>query len=186
MPTSRYAVWRNDSQTSVTDQVPYNSITYKTFNNVIETILCVAFKHKFVEQVDSGDIFDVDLEKNTAFPYFHCVPKNIQTDDTRIKYNFQLLIMDLVEPGLSNEQQVMSDTGQILIDIIALFRNGDITKPDAADEAVYYTEANYTLEPFTERFDASVTGWMVEFTVIVDSVFSACEIPLKDDLDCIQ
>ena len=140
MPDSRYAVWRSESNTSVTDQVPYNSVKYKTFNNVIETILCVAYKHKFIEQVDSGDIFAVDLEKNTSFPYFHCIPNNIGTTTTSLKYSFQLLVMDLVEPGLSNEQQVMSDTAQILQDIIALFRNGTITAPGEDDLRIYYTD----------------------------------------------
>tara|TARA_R110001632_G_scaffold85732_2_gene187901 strand:+ start:141 stop:719 length:579 start_codon:yes stop_codon:yes gene_type:complete len=192
MPESRYKVWRTESETSVTDQVPYNSIKYKTFNNVIETILCVAFRHKFIEQVDSGDIFDVDLEKNTAFPYFHCITNNISTTQTSVKYSFQLLVMDLVEPSQSNEQQVMSDTAQILLDIIALFRNGGVTAPGPDGHngihelPVYYTEEDFTLQPFTERFDASVTGWSTEFSVIVDSPFSACNIPLKDDLNCIQ
>ena len=128
MPESRYAMWRSESETSVTDQYPYDSVSYKTFNNVIETILCVAYKHLFIEQVGSGDIYDVDLEKNTKYPYFHCIPKNIQTDDNSLQFNFSLLVMDLVEPGLNNEQQVMSDTAQTLMDIIALFRNGHITK----------------------------------------------------------
>jgi|TARA_R110000744_G_scaffold378850_1_gene495649 hypothetical protein len=186
MPESRYAVWRNKSETSVTDQVPYNSIKYKSYNNVIETILCVAYKHKFIEQVGSGDIFEVDIEKNTAFPYFHCITNNIATTTSSLKYSFQLLVMDLVEPGLSNEQQVMSDTAQILQDIIALFRNGTITAPGSDDLRIYYTDEDYTLLPFTERFDAAVTGWSTEFTVIVDSPFSACNIPLKDNNNCIQ
>lgn len=186
MPESRYALWRNESSKSVADQYPYDSIRYKTFNNVLDTICCVAYKHKFVEQVDAGDIWEVDLEKNTKYPYFHCVPKSVTTQSTNLTYTFQLIIMDLVEPDQSNEQQVMSDTLQILLDIISLFRNGNITKTSEADRPTYYTDGDYTLSPFTERFDASVTGWVVDFDVLIDSPFPACNVPLKDNDNCID
>ena len=185
-PVSRYAVWRTESDTSVTDQVPYNSIALKTYNNVLETLLCVGYKHLFVEQVGDGDIFEVALDKDVAYPYFHCITNSISTTDATKRYSFQLLVMDLVEPGLSNEQQVLSDTAQILMDIIALFRNGAITEPGDDTERIYYVDEGFTLQPFTERFDARVSGWSTEFTVIVDSPFNACEVPLKDDLNCIQ
>ena len=136
--TSRYAMWRSESNTSVTDQYPHNSIALKTFNNVIETLLCIAHRHKFVEQVDSGDIWQVDLEKNTTYPYFHCVPQEVSAAQNQMVFNFQLIIMDLVEPGLNNEQQVMSDTLQILIDIISAFRNGDITKTNTDEREIYH------------------------------------------------
>lgn len=186
MPESRYAVWRTESETSVTDQYPYDSIRYKSFNNVIETLLCVAYKHKFIEQVGSGDIYEVDLEKFTAFPYFFAIPKNIVTDDNSLTFNFQLLVMDLVEPGLNNEQQVLSDTAQILMDIIAIFRNGEITKDSKGTREIYYTDAQFSLEPFTERFDANVSGWSTEFSIKIDDMFSACNVPLKDENNCVQ
>ena len=186
MPESRYALWRNKDSKSVTDQYPYDSIRYKTFNNVLDTICCVAFKHAFINQVDYGDIWEVDLEKNTKYPYFHCVPVNVNTGTSTLTYNFQLIIMDLVEPDQSNEQQVQSDTLQILLDILSLFRNGEITKVGADEVPVYYTDGDYTITPFTERFDASVTGWLMDFDVIVDNPYPACNVPLKDDLNCID
>jgi hypothetical protein len=186
MPESRYAMWRNSSSKSVTDQFPYDSIRYKTFNNVIDTLCCIGFKHAFVNQVGYGDIWEIDIEKNVLYPYFHVVPTTVSTDVTNLQYNFQLIIMDLVEPDESNEQQVQSDTLQILLDIISLFRNGNITKVDEAERPVYYSEGEYTLQPFTERFDNAVTGWMVDFTVMVDNPFPACNVPLKDNNNCID
>ena len=54
------------------------------------------------------------------------------------------------------------------------------------DRPIYYTDGEYTLSPFTERFDASVTGWVVDFDVIIDNPFPACNVPLKDDENCID
>lgn len=182
---SRYALWRSKSNTSVTDQFPHNSIGLKTFNNVIETLLCIAHRHKFVEQVDSGDIWQVDLEKNTTYPYFHCVPSEVQAQSNQMIFNFQLIIMDLVEPALNNEQQVMSDTLQIMIDIISAFRNGDLVRPNEDERDIYYTEGDFTLNPFTERFDASVTGWVLDLPVYIDYPFTTC-VDIFNDGDCIQ
>ena len=155
---SRYAMWRNESETSVTDQFPHNSIRNKTYNNVIETLLCLAWKHKFVEQVDAGDIWQVDLEKNT------------------------------------NEQQVQSDTLQILVDIIGAFRNGkQMTDPlDIESDPIYYIpEGDLVFNPFTERFDNAVTGWTLDIPVMIDYIFPACDNPFIVEEDgspanCVQ
>ena len=193
---SRYAMWRNQSETSVTDQFPHDSVGYKTFNNVIETLLCIAWKHKFVEQVDSGDIWAVDLEKNTTYPYFHLVTDNVQTEDTEMVFNFQLIIMDLVEPSQSNQQQVQSDTLQILLDIVNEFKNGSMLKDQAQEgweDALpeYYIKGDFIFNPFTERFDNAVTGWTLDFGVYVQYDFPACDSPFIETEDdgvssCVQ
>jgi hypothetical protein len=151
-------------------------------------LLCIANAHKFVEQVDSGDIWQVDLEKNTTYPYFHLVTENVQTTQSSLIFNFQLIIMDLVEPGLNNEQQVQSDTLQILIDIVSTFRNqGALTSTTAGiDRAEYYIEGDFTFNPFQERFDNAVTGWTLDLGIHVDYVFPDCNSPFVEDSNCIQ
>lgn len=186
-PLSRYALWRrNNNSRSVTDQYPYNSIGYKTFINVVDTICCIAYKHSFIQQVDFGDLWEVDLTKNDLWPYFYLQPKGVATDDSNIKYSFQMIIMDLVEPDGSNELQVMSDTLQILQDIISLLRNGVITKTDPDGRPVYYIDSQFTLSPFTERFDNSVSGWVTDLELIVDNPYPACNVPLDDDSNCVD
>ena len=190
---SRYAMWRSESNTSVTDQYAHDSVGYKTFNNVIESILCIASKHKFIKQVDSGDIWQVDLEKNTTYPYFHLVTDNVQTTESEMIFNFQLVIMDLVEPGLNNEQQVQSDTLQILVDIVSAFKNGTIVSPIENGEVnpTYYIDGDFTFNPFTERFDNAVTGWTLDLGVQIEYLFPACFDPFEPNEDgspanCVQ
>ena len=190
---SRYAMWRAESNLSVTDQYAHDSVGYKTYNNVLESLLCMASRHKFIEQVDAGDIWQVDLEKNTSYPYFHVVTDNVQTQDAQMIFNFQLIIMDLVEPGLNNEQQVQSDTLQILVDIVSAFKNGTIMSPIQNGEVnpTYYVDGDFTFNPFTERFDNAVTGWTLDLGVHIDYLFPACVDPfINEDEDepqnCVQ
>tara|TARA_A100001201_G_scaffold12898_1_gene16233 strand:+ start:478 stop:969 length:492 start_codon:yes stop_codon:yes gene_type:complete len=154
----------------------------KTYNNVINTLKNLGANHFQISTTTVGDIFDIDLEKNTKYPLMHLNPVNVQTRRTELVYNFQVFIMDLVEPDASNEQEVYSDVLQICIDIISILSNSkwqaqlslDINAP------VYFTEGDYTLEPFKERFDQSVTGWVFNLGVTVQNSFQTCEVPVDN------
>ena len=71
-------------------------------------------------------------------------------------------------------------------DIVSLFRNGKITKTDDQGLPIFYTDSQFTFTPFSERFDNSVTGWVTDFDVIVDNPFPACNVPLKDNENCVD
>ena len=154
----------------------------KTYNNVINTLKNLGANHFQISTTTVGDIFDIDLEKNTKYPLMHLNPVNVQTRRTELVYNFQVFIMDIVEPDASNEQEVYSEVLQICIDIIAILSNSkwqaqlslDINAP------VYFTEGDYTLEPFKERFDQSVTGWGFNLGVTVQNSFQSCEVPMDN------
>jgi hypothetical protein len=156
------------------------AINNKTYNNVIDTLKNLGENHLQISTTTVGDIFDIDLEKNTKYPLMHLNPVNVTTGRVGLTYNFQVFIMDLVEPDESNEQEVYSDVLQICVDIIAILSNSkwqsqlelDIDAP------VYFAEGNFTLEPFKERFDQSVTGWVFNIGITVENDFQSCDIPM--------
>jgi hypothetical protein len=106
--------------------------------------------------------------------FMHINPVNVTTQDSGLIYNFQIFIMDLVTEKkdwttanyqsaerLSSEQQVLSDCLQISVDVISMLRHslyqstdGDVNNP------LYFLQGQQTLEPFTERFDNELTGWV--------------------------
>ena len=157
-------------------------IINKTYNNLIDTLKQLGAKHHQISTTTVGDIYDIDLEKNTLYPLMHINPVNVSTGTFGLTYNFQIFLMDLVDTDNANEQDVYNDVLQTCIDIISIFRNSkwqaqlelDINAP------VYFTEGDYTLEPFTERFDQSVTGWTFEIGIVVANDFQSCEIPMED------
>jgi hypothetical protein len=158
------------------------SIPNKTYNNLIDTLKELGEQHQQISTTTTGDIFDIDLEKNTKYPLMHINPINVTTASFGLTYNFQIFVMDLVEPDNANEQDVYNDVLQTCIDIISIFRNSkwqaqltlDIDAP------VYFTEGDYTLEPFTERFDQSVTGWVFQIGIVVANDFQSCTIPMDN------
>ena len=169
-------------------------IANKTYNNVINTLKNVGKLHNQITTVTTGDIFDINLEKMEKFALMHINPVNVTTSDFGLTYNFQIFIMDLVSEkadwteatiqsanNLSNEQEVLSETLQISVDIISMLRHSlsqSARLVSDVNEALYFAEGQQTLEPFTERFDNLLTGWVFSLGVLVANDFDACTIPV--------
>ena len=130
----------------------------------------------------------------------HINPTSVTTGSNQLNYNFQIFVCDLVSEkadwndglssvgskNLTNEIDVFNDTLQTCVDIISIFRNsqwqaqndpntstGDINAP------VYFTDGDFTIEPFTERFDNLLTGWVFQMTVVVQNGFDSCDTPMS-------
>ena len=169
-------------------------IENKTYNNVINTLKNIGDQHHQIETVTTGDIYDINLEKMEKFVLMHINPVNVTTGDFGLTYNFQIFICDLVSEkdnwtaaniqsanNLSNEQEVLSETLQISIDIISMLRHSEHQSTQNVDDIntpVYFAEGQQTLEPFTERFDNLLTGWVFSLSVLVANDFNACTIPV--------
>ena len=158
------------------------SIPNKTYNNLIDTLKELGAKHHQISTTTVGDIFDIDLEKNTLYPLMNINPVNVTTGRVGLTYNFQIFVMDMVDTDDANEQDVYNDVLQTCIDIISIFRNSKWQSQLTLDidAAVYFTEGDYTLEPFTERFDQAVTGWVFQLPITVQNNFQSCNIPMED------
>lgn len=158
------------------------AIRNKTYFNVIETLKELGEKHHQISTTTTGDIYDIDLEKNTKYPLMHINPVNVTTRRTELVYNFQIFIMDLVDDDDANEQDVYSDVLQTCVDIIAIMSNSKWQAQLTLDldAPVYFAEGDFTLEPFTERFDQAVSGWVFQIPITVENNFQSCKIPMED------
>jgi len=156
------------------------STRFKTYNNVIDTLAQLGTNHYQIKTVSKGDIWELDLNKNTMFPVMHINFINVEASKSQMIYNFQVFVMDLVEEDESNEQDVLSDTLQICTDIIATFKSGEslyLYNTTHGEEARYFVDDDFTLDPFTERFDNSVTGFVFNLPIIIEQPYDSCFIP---------
>ena len=171
-------------------------IANKTYNNAIDTLKQLGAEHEQIATTTTGDIWKIDLAKNTKFPLFHINPINVTTGQSTLTYNFQLFVMDSVTEKenwteaniqsanyLSNEQEVMSSCLQICVDIIGMMRHSKWQGAGELDidDPVYFTEGEYTLEPFQERFDNLLTGFVFSIGIVVQNDFQTCTIPVANN-----
>ena len=69
----------------------------KGFYQITTTIKDQLYKDAFVNTVSSGDIFEVDLNKQTIFPLSHIIVNNAQYNGNTWVFNISVLCMDVVD-----------------------------------------------------------------------------------------
>jgi len=180
-------------------------VNNKTYNNVVNTLLRLGEYHRQIESTSVGDIFDINLEKMQKFPLMHVNPTSVTTGDSQLTYNFQIFIMDMVTERenwttnrgkiigkttntftklvktLSNEQDVFNETLQIVTDFIGMLRHSSRQSLEGVDDInfpLYFTQDQFTIEPFSERFDNLCCGWVFNIGVLVQNDFQTCYIPV--------
>ena len=175
-------------------------VNNKTYNNVIDTLCRLGQYHDQISTVSVGDIFSINLEKMEKFPLLHINPTSVQTGDSELIYNFQIFICDLVSEKKdwktfqakeltklldtkNNEQQVWNQTLEICTDFIGMLRHSSRQSLEGVNDInapLYFTQDQFSIEPFQERFDNLLCGWTFTIGIKVMNDFSTCIIPVTD------
>jgi len=172
-------------------------VNNKTYNNVVNTLLRLGEYHNQISTTSVGDIYDLNLEKMEKFPLMHVNPTSVVTGDSQLSYNFQVFVMDMVSEKSdwqtkqhelltklvdreNNEQEVFNQTLEICTDIIGMLRHSSrqsIEGVNDINEPIYFTQDQFTIEPFQERFDNLCCGYVFNIGVLVQNDFQTCDIP---------
>jgi len=175
-------------------------VNNKTYNNVVNTLLRLGEYHFQISTTSVGDIYDLNLEKMEKFPIMHINPTSVTTGDSQLTYNFQIFVMDMVSEKSdwqtkqqskltklvntkNNEQEVFNQTLHICTDIIGMLRHStrqSIKGVNDINEPMYFTQDQFTIEPFQERFDNLCCGYVFNIGVLVQNDFQTCNIPVTD------
>jgi hypothetical protein len=174
-------------------------VNNKTYNNVVNTLLRLGEYHNQISTTSVGDIYDINLEKMEKFPLMHINPTSVTTGDSQLTYNFQIFVMDMVSEKSdwqtkqhelltklvntkNNEQEVFNQTLHICTDIIGMLRHSSrqsIEGVNDINEPMYFTQDQFTIEPFQERFDNLCCGFVFNIGVLVQNDFQTCNIPVN-------
>jgi len=153
------------------------------FYNITEQIRLQLSQDEFVNTVTYGDIFRVDLKKQTIFPLSHVVVNNATIQNNIVRYSISVMAMDIVDisndpivnsaigqfRGNDNEQDVLNTQQAVLMRLLKVLEGGTL------HEALYQLDGNPTLEPFTERFENYLAGWVATFDVLIPNDMTACD-----------
>jgi len=130
------------------------------FYNLTDKLKEELIKDPFVNTVTYGNIFEVDLNKQTIFPLSHFIVNNVVDRGQTLLFNISLLCMDLVDEskdditddflGNDNEQDVLNTQLAVANRIGAMLKRGDLYRTK------YQLDGDVSLEPFVDRFDNKV------------------------------
>ena len=137
-------------------------------------------KHKQIAQTSSGDIFQIDLDKDTLFPLFHIQPNSASVSHGLMKYNFTFFVMDMTLEDRTNEDVVLSHTQNIMTDIWATLNAVDLESSGTTwieettlllahhrdYELTGMNSRTPTMDCFTERFKNLLSGWTLNVEIV--------------------
>ena len=140
-------------------------MVYKIIEQIKEALL----EEPFVNTVTEGDLFDVDLSKQTMFPLSHIMMNNATHQGNVIQFNITILMMDIMnQKDDDNKVDIWNTQLAVAIRIMDRLNRGDLRTD------FWELTGNPTFEPFSERFENDLAGWAVTFDVVVRNDMSLC------------
>ena len=131
-----------------------------------------------VNTVTTGDIYEIDISKQSIFPLSHIIINNVTADESVLTFNVSVLAMDVVDEskekttdifrGNNNEQDVLNTQLQVVNKLIQVLRKGNLYNDQ------YQLDGNANCEPFYERFENKMAGWSATFNVFVNNDITIC------------
>ena len=136
---------------------------------IIKEIKDVLLAEPFVNTVTEGDIFEVDLNKQTIFPLSHIILNSATHQGNVLSFNITVLLMDVINQKDDSNKVDIWNTQLLLATRV-------LNKLNRADIASDFWEltGSPTFEPFTERFENDLAGWAVTFDVLVRNDITIC------------
>lgn len=148
------------------------------FYNVTDKIKDTLNAEPFVNTVSYGSLDDVDLNKQTIFPLSHIIVNNCNVLNNTLTFNISVLAMDIVDEskdevtdifvGNDNEQDVLNTQLAVVNRLIAILQRGDLYTD------LYQVDGTVGCEPFVDRFENKLAGWVATFDVIVQNDMTVC------------
>ena len=150
---------------------------YNLSNKIRETLQLDAY----VNTVTFGDIFEVDLNKQTIFPLSHVMISSATMQSNVWNFSASVLCMDLVdesktfpegEPasfrGDNNEQDVMNTQMAVANRLLELLLRGDLYVEK------YQLDGSPQIEFFVDRFENKLAGVTATFNVLIPNDMTIC------------
>lgn len=148
------------------------------YYTLIDTLKALLIASPFVNQVTEGDLYDIDLSKQTIFPLSHIIVNNVSILPNVLKANISIIAMDIVDISKeeptdlfkdnNNRQDVLNTQLIMLSRIVAQLTNGETFEDN------YQLEGEPTCEPFTDRFENLLAGWTMTFDVLIPNEMTSC------------
>jgi len=133
-----------------------------------------------INTVSEGDIFSIDLSKQTIFPLCHIMVNSATFVDNVIQYNVSIMAMDIVDiskdettdnfRGNDNEQDILNTQISVLNRLYEKLRRGNLYDDN------YQVEGSPNVEPFIDRFENKLAGWTMTVNINTPNTMTVCDV----------
>ena len=148
------------------------------FYQLTETIKTALLEDKDIETVTTGDITDVNLNKQDIFPLGHIIINSVIDEERMLRFNISILACDIVNQskeltvdrftGNDNVQDILNTQLAVLNKLIQRLRMGNLYTE------MYQLEGSPSLTPFYDRFENQLAGWTATMDIMIYNDIYIC------------
>tara|TARA_R110000751_G_scaffold64370_1_gene132264 strand:- start:557 stop:1027 length:471 start_codon:yes stop_codon:yes gene_type:complete len=150
----------------------------RAFYQVTETLKAQLLTDVNVNTVTTGDITDVDLQKQTIFPLSHIIVNTVSQEEGVLRFNVSVLSMDIVHQSDTETQDIFegnNDLQDILnTQLSVLNKLTQVLRKGTLHTDAYQLDGNASIEPFYDRFENELAGWTATMDVLIYNDISIC------------
>jgi hypothetical protein len=157
-----------------------------TFRNAVGFLETIAEKHYMINSFHSGFLDEVDINKLGAEDYviLYAEPGTATVNKGVMTYSFTIYVLDMTSDAIgdspNNERlsrlDTLSENLQILQDVINEFHQNLYSTSWVDDEVVL--DLPISCDPFTAKFDNTLTGWSATLSMQVNNTNNLCIVPI--------
>lgn len=133
-----------------------------------------------INTVSEGDIFSIDISKQSIYPLCHLMVNSATFVDNVIQYNISIMAMDIVDVskdettdkfrGNDNEQDILNTQISVLNRLYEKLRRGNLYDDN------YQVEGSPNVEPFIDRFENKLAGWTMTVNINTPNTMTVCDV----------
>ena len=148
------------------------------FFQLTETIKAELLKDVNINTVTTGDITDVNLNKQDIFPLGHIIIESVTDEEQVLRFNMTILACDIVNQskdltvdrftGNNNVQDILNTQLAVINRLTQRLRMGTLYTD------MYQLDGITTLTPFYDRFENQLAGWSASITVLIYNDIYIC------------
>ena len=148
------------------------------FYQITQTIKEELLKDVNINTVTTGDITDVNLNKQDIFPLGHIIINSVIDEENVLRFNMSILACDIVNQskeltvdrftGNNDVQDILNTQLGVLNRLTQRLRKGNLYTD------MYQLENSPSLEPFYDRFENQLAGWTITMEVLIYNDIYIC------------
>lgn len=154
------------------------NIAARGFYLVLDKIKDELLSNNSVNTVTTGDLFDIDLNKQNMFPLTHIIINNVGMQEQVLNFQVSVLAMDIVDTsktktadvliGNDNEQDILNTQLSVINKLIGVLRQGTLYQDK------FQLQGDPTCEPFYDRFENELAGWSCDLNILIPNDQNLC------------
>jgi hypothetical protein len=159
--------------------------------NIVDDFQLLANRHKQLNSFGFGDLdeftYQVDRRDKVVnpsdqapyYPYLYVIPANVIQEFGFMTYEFNLIVSDIMKRDMDNMTDILSDTLQIMNDVISMFRLS-VTEQLGNYNEYYYLDDAVTMVPFIEEYDDLLCGYSATIRIKTKTYLDRCVAAFDD------